>query len=486
MLHDLKTRSLKGLVWATGESVGVALISLVSFVILARLLSPEDFGIMALATVFITFSLLLTAHSFADAVVQRPALEADHLDTAFWSTLAIALALMAACLAGADMAAAALDAPPLADVLRWLSPVLPLGALSSVQIALFRREMRFDAVARRSLLGRGLGAAVGIGMAFAGYGYWALVGQQLVGQVATTAAFAVGPWRPRLRFSGRRFREMWAFGAQVSLCQVLGGAGEQTLILLVGTVFGTTALGYFTLAWRAVQLIRSLISSAVYQVGLSAFSKLQHDRAAMADAFVNATRLACLVGFPVAVGIVMIDRPLVLAAFDDKWQTSIPLLAVLALELIPAFYGMFLAALYRATDHAGWGLATTVIFVAVGLGGALAAAPFGLYAVTSVWVARTSLLVPLQHAFLAVRLLAVPADRLLAPLAAPAGASVAMAGGLVLLRLALPADLASAAELALLVPVGALIYVGAIRLLSPPLMGLALRTAGLVMTPARR
>ncbi len=356
MLHDLKTRSLKGLVWATGESVGVALISLVSFVILARLLSPEDFGIVALASVFITFSLLLTGHSFADAVVQRPALEADHLDTAFWSTLVIALVLMAACLAGADRAAAALHAPALADVLRWLSPVLPLGALSSVQIALLRRDMRFDVVARRSVLGRGLGAAVGIGMALAGYGYWALVGQQLVGQVAMTAAFAAGSWRPRLRFSGRRFREMWAFGAQVSLCQVLGGAGEQTLNLLVGTIFGTTALGYFTLAWRSVQLIRSLISSAVYQVGLSAFSKLQHDRAAMADAFVNATRLACLVGFPVAVGIVLIDRPLVLAAFDSQWQASIPLLAVLALELIPAFYGMFLPRFTgrRTTPAGGW------------------------------------------------------------------------------------------------------------------------------------
>ncbi len=486
MLEDLKTRSLKGLVWATGESVGVALISLVGFVILARLLSPEDFGIVALASVFITFSLLLTGHSFADALVQRPAIDADHMDTAFWSTLAISLTLMAGCWLGADFAAAALNAPPLADVLRWLSPVLPLGALNSVQVSLYRRDMRFDSVARRTLLGRGLGAAVGIGMAFAGYGYWALVGQQLIGQAAVTVAFAVGPWRPRLRFSGSRFREMWAFGAQVSLCQVIGGAGDQALNLLVGTLFGTTALGYFTMASRSVQLIRSLISSAVYQVGFSAFSRLQHDRAAVAEAFVNATRLACLVGFPVAIGIVMIDRPLVLAAFEAKWQASIPLLAVLALELIPGFYGMFLAALYRATDHPGWGLATTVIYVAVGLAGIVAAAPFGLYAVVVVWVARTFLMVLAQHIFLVRRLLIVPLERLLAPLVAPAGAATAMAGGLALLRLAFPPGLAPTIELAILVPVGALIYAVAIRLMSPRLMGLALRTAGVVMTPARR
>lgn len=486
MLEDLKTRSLKGLVWATGESVGVAAISLVGFVILARLLAPEDFGVVALATVFVTFSMLLTGHSFADALIQRPAIDADHMDTAFWSTLVIALVLMAGIWAGADRAAAALNAPPLADVLRWLSPVLPLGALNSVQVALYRRDMRFDSVARRTLLGRGIGAAVGIGMALAGHGYWSLVGQQVIGQAAMAVAFAVGPWRPRLRFSARRLREMWAFGAQVSLGQVVAGAGEQALNLVVGTLFGTVALGYFTLASRSVQLLRSLIASAVYQVGFSAFSRLQHDRPAIAEAFVNATRLACLAGFPVAVGIAMIDRPLVLAAFEAKWQAAIPLLAVLALELIPAFYGMFLAALYRATDHAGWGLAVSVIYVSVGLAGIVAAAPFGLYAVVVVWVARTFLMVLAQHLFLARRLLGVPIDRLLAPLAAPAGAALAMAGGLALLGLALPAGLSPAAELAILVPVGALIYAGAIRLLSPRLMGLALRTAGVAMTPARR
>src|SRR5690606_7509868 len=161
MSEDLKIRSLKGLVWAAGESAGVALISLTSFIVLARLLSPQDFGVVALATVFVYFCNLLTGHSFADAVVQRRELGPDPPDTAFGSTLAIALLLMAGCLAGADLAAALRDEPALADALRWLSLLLPLGALGSVQMALFRRAMRFDAVARRTVIGRALGAAAG-------------------------------------------------------------------------------------------------------------------------------------------------------------------------------------------------------------------------------------------------------------------------------------------------------------------------------------
>lgn len=473
---DIKTRSLKGLVWATGESFGVALISLGSFVVLARLLSPQDFGIVALATVFVYFCNVLTGHSFADVVVQRPEMEGDHLDTAFWSTLAIASALAAACLAGAGTLSLMLGEPALAGALRWLSLVPPLSALSSVQMALLRRGMRFDVVARVSLLGRAIGAMLGIGMALAGFGFWSLIGQQLAGQAVMTAVFAAGPWRPRFRFSAQRLREMWAFGAQVSLNQVVTGATEQTFNLLIGTFFGATVLGYFTLAWRAVQLVKSLISSAVYHVGLSAFSRLQQDRQALVEAFLNATRISCLVGFPIAIGIALVAEPLVVGAFDEQWRRSIPLLSLMALELIPTFYGVFLSALYRAMDRAAWGLAMAVAYAVVGLGGALAVAPYGIEAMVAVWVGRAFLLMPL-HVMLLHRLLAVPYKRLAGPVVAPLAATAVMAGGLAVMGLALPA-LPPLATLVLLAAVGAIVYAAGIRLVSPPLFGLALRTAG--------
>jgi PST family polysaccharide transporter len=485
MFEEIKSRSLKGLIWATGESIGVAMISLASFIVLARLLSPRDFGVVALAGVFVYFCNLLTGHSFTDALVQRRAIGRSHVDTAFWSTLALALMLMAGCQAGAGVAARLLGEPALAEVLPWLSLVLPLGALSSVQMALFRREMRFDAVARRTLIGRSLGAAAGIAAAAAGYGFWSLVVQQLVGQLALAVVFATAPWWPRFRFSRRRFREMWAFGAQVSASQVLSGAAEQALNLLIGTLLGATALGHFTIAWRAVQIIGSLASGAVYHVGLSAFSKLQQERQRIAEAFLKATRLSCLVGFPIAVGIALVAEPFVLTAFGEKWRASIPLLSILALTLMPGFYGMFLSPLYLAMGRAGWGLATELIYVAVGLGSVLVLAPHGLQAVVAVWVARAFVLMPM-NVMLVCRLLALPLGRLAQPVGAPLAGAVAMAAGIAGLRLALPAGMAPAVELALLVPVSALIYVTAIRLLAPQLFGLALRTAGVMGVPARR
>lgn len=484
MADDLKKRSIKGFAWATGESVGVAAISLVSFIVMARLLDPQDFGIFALASVFIFFCNLITAHGLADALVQRQHVDEDHLDTAFWSTLILSLALMSGCLVASGPASTLLGEPRLAEVLQWLSFSLPLGAASIVQMSIFRREMRFDAVTRRSIMGRILGAAVGIGMAYAGYGIWSLVAQQIVGQLAMTSAFLTASWRPRWRFSLAKLRDMWGFGFHVSATQIISGAGEQVLTLTIGAIFGATALGYFTIAWRAIQLLKSLVSAAVYHVGLSAFSKLQDNRAALSDAFLNATRISSLAGFPIAIGLFLIADPLVHVAFEAKWLASVPLLAMLALELLAAFYGMFLTALYRATNRATWVLWMSCAYAATGFAGVMIAAPFGMGVAVGIWVARSLLLMPI-HVALVSRVLQLPAWRVASPTFAPTMAAAAMAGAILAARAALPSDLAPSIYLAIVVPMGAAIYGAAIWLLNPDLVRLVLRTVS-VMAPGRR
>jgi len=480
---DLKRRSIRGFAWAASESFGVAVLSLTSFVILARLLDPQDFGIVALATVFIFFCNLVTAHGLADALVQRQNVEPAHLDTAFWATLGLSLALMAGCMLAAGPAAQAFAEPRLAEVLQWLSLSLPLGAACTVQMALFRREMRFGSVARRTLVGRTLGAIVGVTMAYYGFGLWSLVAQQMVGQFAMTCAFLTAQWRPRLRFSLRALRDLWGFGFHVSTTQIISGAGEQILTLTIGAVFGTTALGYFTIAWRAIQLVKSLISGAVYHVGLSAFSKLQDNRAALTDAFLKATRISSLAGFPIAVGTVLIADPLVHVAFDAKWLASVPLLALLGLELMPAFYGMFLTALYRATNRPAWNLSMACIYAVTGFAGVYLAAPFGIEIAVAVWLARSFLLMPI-HVILVSRILGVTVWRVASPAATPLIAAAIMAGGVSLLQMTLPPGLTPILVLAIVVPVATLIYLAAVWLVNPSLARMTLRAAS-VIAPSR-
>jgi O-antigen/teichoic acid export membrane protein len=165
----LKQRSARAFLWSISDSIGVAAVSLASFVVLARMLDPRDFGAVALAGVFVYFFNLLAHHSFADALVQRAALEPQHLNTGFWGGLALATGLMLACQLAAGPLAALLGEPAVGPVLGWLAAVMPIAALSAVQTAMFRREMQFRWIAASSLAGR-----VGGVLALAGQGIMAV------------------------------------------------------------------------------------------------------------------------------------------------------------------------------------------------------------------------------------------------------------------------------------------------------------------------
>src|SRR3546814_163708 len=134
MAEGLKARSIKGLLWSTSESVGVAALSLGSFVVMARLLDPADFGVVALASAFIICFNLVVAHSFADAVVLHAKLSAEHLDTAFWGTLFLASLLAGGSYFGAELLARWLDEPQVAVLLPWLALVLLFNGIGMVPI----------------------------------------------------------------------------------------------------------------------------------------------------------------------------------------------------------------------------------------------------------------------------------------------------------------------------------------------------------------
>lgn len=482
MAEGLKTRSIKGLLWSTSESVGVAALSLGSFVVMARLLDPADFGAVALASAFIICFNLVVAHSFADAVVLHAKLSAEHLDTAFWGTLSLACLLAGGSYFGAELLASWLDEPKLAALLPWLALVLLFNGVGMVPIALFRRELRFRTLAACNVWGKFAGAACGIAMAATGFGAWSLVGQQLLGAIATNVAVAIAArWRPRLRFSLPYLRDTGRFGFHVSASQVVSGVGEQALNLLVGAVFGSVVLGHFSVAWRMIQLIRSLIATAVYQVAFSAFAKLQDNRPAFISAFEQATRMSCLVGFPISIGLALTAEPAMLTLFGAKWTTSIPLFAILALEMLPAFYAMFFSAAYRAMNRPAWALGTALLYFGAGIGGIFALSPFGITVVTAFWVFKSFALLPV-HLMLMRKLLGIRLGALAAPSFGPAAATLIMAGAVSLLLWAaegLPASL----QLILAVTTGATSYVIAILLIAPDLVRAVLSAGRIMVRP---
>src|SRR5215470_7413464 len=198
---SMRRTALVTALWSMGESWGLRIVSAAVFLLLAHLIEPAAFGLVALAQVYLMVAQTLCDQGLTTALIQRETIEAEHKDSVFWANLAVGAVLMGLTIAFAGALAEAYGEPRLAPLLRWYSLAPLLTSISIVQTGLARRELRFRDLALRQTLGALIGGAVGVAMALAGFGVWALVGQGLVTQAAgVVILWAIVDWRPRLVF----------------------------------------------------------------------------------------------------------------------------------------------------------------------------------------------------------------------------------------------------------------------------------------------
>jgi O-antigen/teichoic acid export membrane protein len=328
-VKGLRERTAKSLVWTALESSGLSGLSFISLVVFSRLLTPTDFGLAAMALSIVQILNVPVEMLFHDALIRSKDASRIHFDTAFTASVALGAALCAACWAGADLLADAVEQPSLATVLRWMSLSLVAMGFGSAIIAHQRRIMAFRALAIRSLVGRIAAAVIGIALAFLGAGVWSLVAQQvLIVALMTTVLWLMAEERPRFRFSFSVLRELGGFGTK-SVLIVLGGvAVPRFFMLLVGRFLGSVTAGYFNMAFRSVDMLRSLVSSAVVQLALPIFSRRQDDPAGLARAFNSSVEFTCAVAYPIFAALMVLSSDVTQVLFGPKWATSAPLISL--------------------------------------------------------------------------------------------------------------------------------------------------------------
>jgi PST family polysaccharide transporter len=184
---ELRAAAARGVGWSALQASASRLLSAVVFVLLARLLEPDAFGVVAVASVFVAFMTVLVDQGFSQALVQRPSLDREHLDTAFWANLAASAVVVALVVGAAGPVADLFDEPDLAPILRALSLALVASALGGVPTALLRRRLAFASLALRGLLSVAAGGVAGVAAALAGFGAWSLVIQLVVQAGVETA-----------------------------------------------------------------------------------------------------------------------------------------------------------------------------------------------------------------------------------------------------------------------------------------------------------
>lgn len=329
---SFKGRVARGFKWQAFKIAGRQLLSLVVFTTLARLLDPAAFGLVALISVYSYFASVLADFGVGTALVQRQELEQAHLDAAFWFNLTTNGVFCLITVVFAHPLAVLLGDEHLVPLLRWSSLSLVITALSAVQATLFVKNLDFKKPTIRTLLSNAVGGLVGVVMALAGYGVWALVGQLLAASIAGTIFLCTASeYRPSWRFSYQHFRQLIGVGSSVVVNGLIWFVTSRLDQLVIGRYAGMTPLGLYVVGGKLPDTIKSATHQPIIDVSIPALAQLQNDHPKMCSVIYRGIELNALVMFPVFVGVAAVAHDLVPFLFGLKWQIASLLTSLLSL-----------------------------------------------------------------------------------------------------------------------------------------------------------
>ena len=339
--------------WAYVMTWGQLVILLTVTFLLARLLGPAEFGVFAMAMVYLLIVGMFLNQGLSTAVIQRRNLESDHLNSAFWLIMTLSMGLVIASVSLSGWWATVNRVPELAWVIIVLSLMIPLEGISTIHRAVMQREFDFRALAGRLFIASVGGGAVGIGLALSGAGLWALVAQQLSTVVfQTVLLWQARPWRPRLGFSRAHAVELFRFSVGVYLASAGVLIHRRSDLLLVGLLFGPVAAGIYHIADRLVHFLTEAVTRPLTVAALPHFSELQADSVHLKQAYLQCIRVSALLTISAMALLAVISTPLV-AILGPKWADTALVISILCVLGAARSVTLFTGPLLYATSRPG-------------------------------------------------------------------------------------------------------------------------------------
>jgi PST family polysaccharide transporter len=444
--------------WATAGQVAGEGLRVVTGFVLARFMTPEEFGLVGMVTVFANYASVLLNFGFGSALVQRQRASAVDLSTVFWFNLAVGVALTALFASSAPLLAAFYGRGELTAVTAVLAINFVLLAPSIVQRTMLHKDLRFRGLAVVDVVATIVSSTIAIGMGVAGLGVWSLVAWTLSrSAVQTVGSVLLYRWWPSLVFSLTSMREMIGFATNVTLSETLGYVAANVDRLLVGRFLGAHAVGIYEQAVRLMLLPVTNTSMVMGRVLFPALARLQDDPERSRQLYLRSARLSLFVATPLLVGLCVAAEPFVAVAYGPGWEELVPVLRLTALTGLASTLVSLTTSVFRSSGRAD--LELRVGLVRRGLGVALAAVGVA-FSVVAVALGRLVAVVVglVLYQRVVGRLLGVSMGEQLASLATVLAAGAIMAGSLVLTHV-VAGGAPALALLALDVVVGIAFYV---------------------------
>lgn len=337
MANGRGKKAASSFLFKLAESLGTQGIAFVVSIVLARLLDPGDYGVLSMLTVFIAVSQVFVQSGLNTALIQKKDIDETDLSSVFWVSLGIAAALYGVLFFSAPAIGTFFAMPQLAPVLRVLALVLLPGALISVQNAVVAREMTFRKLMLASLMTTVLSGVVGVSMAAAGLGYWALVGQQLTNQFGLALLLLIlVRWRPHAVFSWRRVRGHIAFGWKLLLSSLLETGYNNLRTAVIGKKYAQETLGFYNRGKQFPELVMNAVNGSIQSVMLPVLSEEQEDVPRMKQLMRRSVMASGFLVLPMMAGLAAVATPLVSLLLTDKWLPCVPFLQICCIDF--AFY----------------------------------------------------------------------------------------------------------------------------------------------------
>ena len=330
MAESLKKKTVKGVAWTATDRVANLGIGFVIGVILARILSPSDYGLLAMIAVFNAIAYAFLDSGFGNALIRKPDLTENDNSTAFFFNIGASVVVYGIIWLIAPLVAQFYDKPILAQLLRAEGILLIISAFKIVQNTQLSRALNFKAKAIINVSSHIVAGAIAIVVAYRGFGVWSLVIQHVAtGLLSLIMFWVVSPWRPRGRWDKNSFKYLWGYGSKLLASGVIDRIYANIYPIIIGKFFSAADLGQYTRAKDYTRLPSQSLTEVLQQVTFPVLSQIQNDDARLRDSYRRMLRFTAFIVFPIMVGMAALAHPLIITLITDKWVECVPYLQII-------------------------------------------------------------------------------------------------------------------------------------------------------------
>lgn len=335
MAESLKQKTVGGVIWSSIERFSVAGLQFVIMIIMARVLTPEDYGMVAMLQIFIAVSQSLVDSGFSQALIRKLDRTQTDLSTVFYFNIGIGVFLYLVLFFSAPLIASFYQTPQLVPITRVIALGMVFNSLAVVQRAVLTIKIDFKTQMRASVLAAVISGIVGISMAYTGFGVWAIVAQQVTNLgINTLVLWIVSKWSPSKVFSMVSFKEMFGFGSKLLLSGLINTIWNNIYLIVIGKAFSKADLGYYTRAHQFSDFPSANLTSVFQRVTYPVLSTIQNDDERLATNYRRVLRVTAYIIFPIMTGMAAVSTPMIRILLTDKWLFTADLLKIICLSMM--------------------------------------------------------------------------------------------------------------------------------------------------------